>query len=484
MSGEQQRVLRMLKDGKITVEEAEALLQALGEEEAAEPAGPAGPAPAGVAGPPPAGPERPGAGGPGPEQAPAEAGLEEPSAERRGEFRRMIEEILASVDVDGIVDTVRESLKRSRVDVERVKDEVRRAAERVRDETKKTAADYRRQRWGVSISRAIEGLWGLVDAAEAWSHDADMAPGSRLTIRNIWGDVRLADSTDGRLHVQAAKKAWGRDGTEARSMLDQIRITAEDEGQTFAVRVQPPVAGPARRFRVDFDVKVPGGVPVEVVEAKGDVVAAGLTGDLVIAVASGDAAVRQHGGSVDVDAAKGDVDIDDAAGNVRVKTRRGDVSLERVGGRAEVSVLSGDVTASGIGGEVDLRTLRGDVAVEEAAGRIAAASKNGDLSVRRPKGPVALDLHTTRGDVLAEVGYLIEGSASVLATISGDVTVRLDRSARCRIRARTASGEIRADAHLAEVHRGRRSLEGVAGGPDASLDLSTVSGDVVIEARR
>lgn len=482
MSEEQQRVLRMLKAGRITVEEAEALLQALGEEEAAEPVAQTGPERAGPERP---GPETPEArtGGPAQEQS-ARGREEEPSPGGPGEFQRMIEEILASVDVDGIMDTVRESLKRSRVDVERVKDEVRRAAERVRDETKKAAADYRRHRWGVSISRAIEGLWGLVDASDTWSHDADLPPGRSLAIHNIWGDVRLAPSKDGRLHIQAVKKAWGRDGTEARSMLERVRITAEDEGQAHAVRVQPLAAGPARRFRVDFDVKVPGGVPVDVVQAKGDVDAAGLTGDLRIAVASGDAAVRQHGGSVDVDAAKGDVDVGGASGDVRVRIGRGDVSLAGVGGRAEANVLSGDVTASGIGGAVELHTLRGDVTVEEAGGRIAAASKSGDLSVRRPTGSVALDLQTTRGDVLAEIGHLIEGSASVLATISGDVTVRLGESARCRIKARTASGEIRADAHLTDLHQGRRSMEGVAGAPDASLDLSTVSGDVVIEASR
>ncbi len=488
MSEERQRVLQMLKAGKITVEEAEALLEALEAEQEAGSEGP-GQQPAAASterGAPAQSPT-----GPTPAvDAPAgTASSGEQPPDRPKEVHQLIDDIIASVDVDGIVATVQESLRRSRVDVHRIKDEVRRAAYRAREESRRAAREYRRHRFGrrgfgMSISRAIEGLWGLSDASGTWSHEADLGAGRSLSIGNIWGDVKLEPSPDGRLHLEAATRAWGHDEAEARSHRDQIRITAADEGSAYAVRVEPPAGNLPRRFRVDFDIKVPAGVSVAVSQAKGDIDAQGLTGTLTISVASGDVTVRGQGGSVRVESAKSDVTLERIGGDARVSSKHGDVVLADVGGRAEVSLFNGDITATRIKGDVDLRTLHGDVELQEAAGRIVAHTKSGDLSLAQPAGPVVLDLQTASGDVEVEIGQLSAGASSTISTMSGDVAVRLGEGARCRITARVTSGDIRADAPLVNVQQSRQSLQGVVGSPDATLDLSTVSGDISINAQR
>ena len=478
MSEERQRVLRMLKEGKVTVEEAEALLEALGEAEAPEPVG-AGPAASGGE-----------AGQPRAEAVPGvprgEGQTSRPDAgerpdDRRGDFQRMIDDIMKSVDVDGIRETVRESLQRSKINMDRVKEEVLRATARVRDESRRAAREYRRHGWGHHISRTIEGLWGLTPATGSWSHEADLASGRRLTIHNVWGDVRLRASADGRLRAAAITRAWGRDEEEARYLLETIAITATDEGVSLIIRVSPPPGEFHRRFRVDFDVQVPTGVPVEVAQAKGDVAATGLGGALTARAASGDVSVREHEGSVQVEVAKGDVTVHQAAGDVRVTSKHGDVTLAGVGGGATVHLMHGDIEASAIKGAVDLHTMHGDVEVEAVAGRIRASSKNGDLELKRPAGPVSFELETAHGDIRVEVERFQPGSASRMSTMSGDLSARLGDQARCRLSARVTSGEIQTNLGLADLRRNRRSLEGVLGSADSSLEMSTVSGDVSVE---
>ncbi len=336
----------------------------------------------------------------------------------------------------------------------------------------------------MSISRAIEGLWGLSDASGTWAHEADLAAGRSLSIANIWGDVKLEPSPDGRLRVAAATRAWGYDETEARSHLDQIRITTRDEGAVYLVRVEPPAALFPRRFRVDFEIKVPAGVSADIAQAKGDVEASGLGGNLTVPVVSGDVTVRDQNGSVRIEAAKGDATLERIAGDVRVSSKHSDVTLVDIGGRVEVGLFSGDISASRAKGEMDLRTLHGDIEVEEVAGRISAHTKSGDLSVADPTGPMVLDLQTASGDIDAEIEQLVAGSTSTMSTMSGDITVRLGAGARCRITARVTSGEIKADAPLGDSQQSPRSLQGVLGGPDATLNLSTVSGDISINAER
>ncbi|MGQ0569058.1 MAG: DUF4097 family beta strand repeat-containing protein, partial [Armatimonadota bacterium] len=88
------------------------------------------------------------------------------------------------------------------------------------------------------------------------------------------------------------------------------------------------------------------------------------------------------------------------------------------------------------------------------------------------------------GDVVGEVEQFVAGSTSVMSTMSGDVSIRLGEDTRCRLSARVTTGDIQINGSVQETQRSRRSLEGVIGAADASLELSTVSGDVVIDARR
>lgn len=399
MDEERQRVLRMLKAGRITVEEAEALLEALGEEQVGTATASAGAPDAGA--------------------LPGRLG-----GERRDDLRGLLDEIIASIDVEGIastvrasVGTVRESLQRSKVDVHRIRGDVRRAAR-----------EARRRIVRVGITDAIEGLWGMVDAAGAWSHDAFLDAGQRVTVHNLWGDMRLSASPDNQVHTRASIRAWGRDEAEAAATRDRVRVTARSEGQEFAIRVEPCGTGAPRRVRVDLDLSVPSGISVEVTLVKGD------------------------------------------------------LRASEIGGHLAAHLLSGDIHVDGAKETLELHTLRGDIEVEAAGGQITAHSKRGDLVLRRPTAPVLLDLSTVSGDVEAEVDRLVAGSISRLATVRGDLTARLGPQAGCRIIARVASGEIRACDGLGEVRRGHRSLQCTYRSDDATLNLSTMSGDILIAA--
>jgi hypothetical protein len=430
VSEERQRVLRMLKEGKVTVEEVEALLDALGETGGEPVSGQAPGASGGEA------PREPG----GTESTGGSSGA---ASDRRGEFHRLLDDIMRAVDVEGIKESVRESLRRSRVDVDRVKEEVLRATDRVREETWRTAREYRRHGWG-RVSRTIEGLWGMTPSAGTWAAEADLGPGRRVVVQNIWGDVKVEGGPDDRLRATAVIRAWGRDEADAASLRTAISIAVEDDGAAHAIRVEPPAGGLPRRYRVDFSLQVPAGSALEISHAKGDVAVAGVTGD------------------VDVEARHGDVVID-------------------TGGAVRVDLMHGDVAVSGARGRVEIHTMHGDIRLARTAGTIVARSKHGDVALGAPAGPVEFDLETARGDLHAEVEEFATGVSSRMRAMHGDVSVRLRAQAGCRISARVTSGEIQAGQAFPD-QQGRRTLSGVYGSGGASLDLSTMSGDISIDA--
>jgi DUF4097 and DUF4098 domain-containing protein YvlB len=475
VSEERQRVLRMLKEGKVTVEEAEALLEALGEADLKEPADVAA-RPSRPAGEPFAEPSAPAA-PPGPEAGRSDDEPQEPHSE----FHRMMDDIMKAVDVDGIMESVRASLRRSGVEMGRVKDEVRRARDRVREETRRAAREYRRYGWG-RISRTIEGLWGLTPAAGVWSHDADLAPGRRLILHNLWGDIRLKPSDDGRLRAAAVTRAWGRDEADAAALRDAIRIVVTDDGSAgMLIKVEPPAGDLPRRFRVDFTLQVPSGVGVDILQSRGDVEVAGLGGDLTVRLASGDLAARDVQGTLRFEGARGDVTASRVAGGVQIKSTRADAVLSAVDADVSVHVLHGDIGISDVKGDLDVQTMHGDIRVAGVAGRITARSKHGDLMIATAPGPAQVDAETARGDVRMDVARFEPGTTSHVSTMSGDISIHLGEQAHCRVAARVTAGEINVRAPLLEMQQGRRVVQGVYGSPAASLEASTVSGEVTIE---
>jgi hypothetical protein len=462
----------MLKEGKVTVEEAEALLEALGEADLKDPAGAADRA---------SGPEEPFT----QPSAAAGSGSEtgrpgEPPQEPHGEFHRMLDDIMRAVDVDGIMESVRASLRRSGVEMGRVKDEMRRARDRVREETRRAAREYRRYGWG-RISRTIEGLWGLTPAAGAWAHEAVLAPGHRLAVHNIWGDIKVRPSEDPRLRASAVIRAWGRDDAEAAALRDAVRIVAEDGGAQTTIKVEPPAGELPRRFRVDFTVHVPAGVAVDIVQARGDVEVAGVGGDLAVRLASGDIAARDVRGALRVEGAKGDIAVSHVSGGVKIKSTHADVVLSSVQGTTSIHVLHGDVGVSDVKGDLDVQTMHGDVRAAEVSGRITIGSKHGDLMVATAAGPAQVDAETARGDIAIDIARLAPGTTSRVAAMSGDITIRLGDEAHCRVAARVTAGTINVHAPMRDMQPGRRSVQGIYGSPAATLEASTVSGDVTIE---
>lgn len=68
----------------------------------------------------------------------------------------------------------------------------------------------------------------------------------------------------------------------------------------------------------------------------------------------------------------------------------------------------------------------------------------------------------------------------MINTLHGDVTVRLNPTARCRIEASTLHGDLDSALPLGDLSSDRRRLTGVLNAPDTHLHISTSHGDIVL----
>lgn len=130
---------------------------------------------------------------------------------------------------------------------------------------------------------------------------------------------------------------------------------------------------------------------------------------------------------------------------LEVKGTSGDITVRGLRGRTRVRASSGELRAIDVSGPLELRASSGDVTVEGYRGdQVAARANSGDVSVWTRSEPASIEARASSGDVTVavpgQVPYRVE-----VSTRSGEETVQVDQSFRAkrRIGARANSGDVK-----------------------------------------
>ena len=437
MNDEREMILKMLQDGKISLEEADALLDVLNEPGAQEARGFAGA---------PQAEELPSADA----DADADSDSDSDSARdadadaaprRDREFRRErtfryghrgfsfhgAEGEDMEFDLGGLKDLLRTTMGSVRETVEGVSDSLRDAFSGLGE---------------ADVAGAFSRAMGKVRAADERSLSAETGAQGSLRVANSWGDVRVTGVEATAITARAKITCWAADEELASASLEQTRVSLEEQAGEWVFSAE---LGSVRGTRIDVDLLVP----------------------------------RDF--AVTVSGASGDLWLEDLRGSQTVNTMSGDVNIASLGAgpesRHRASTKSGDIIAAELSGEIALNTLSGDVAVNGFTGVLRVSTKSGDIRVTDGRGSV--ELRAVSGDIKADLLEL--GSQPVkLTSVSGDTRLEIPADAAVTIDARSASGEARVGVDLEEASRSEHRLCGTANGGGLEVSLSSVSGDVTV----
>jgi hypothetical protein len=476
MSDERVMVLKMLRDGKISVEEAEGLLEALGEEGL-------GASPM-----------------PNDEQAKRAEEPDSQTAEGRstpgdqgaapGWRRKSGEPLRTGPDWASLGREIGEVVREA---TQVVREATKDVAPTVRDAVKRLKEEMKGAGGKVSASLLVQDLFGLTSASDEVRVSHLLPAGGRLLLRNPRGNVRIERSPDGQAYVEARRQAWSRDEEAARALLDQIGVRFEPRDGDLVLEV---AAEPGFRFRVDLTVRLPDGVAVVAGVNSGDIRAEGLSGDLEVDIKSGDLEIGSHQGAVRGSVKSGEVKLGVAA-TCALRVMSGDVAAQEIGGNAEFHVASGDVEIGHVRGGLVAEVLRGDLMVGSVAGPARVKVMSGDAALGGCSGDVEAHVYsgdlklnargsrsvrakTMSGDLEARIDSLETGADVAIEAMSGDIDVVLAPGVGARIDARTRSGNVEWSLPGQTVQRSRGGAEGVVGTPDATLSIRAMAGDISV----
>lgn len=182
-------------------------------------------------------------------------------------------------------------------------------------------------------------------------------------------------------------------------------------------------------------------------------------------------------------------------GTIIAKSLKNDIVLETVNGEIDSIDNSGRIQLNTVNGEIDDKGSSGRLSAESVNGEIKLESKATEIDVSVVNGEADLKLHGTErldfSAVNGEISADLKGSLTPrinTSTVSGSATLKLESkvSARFNLEA-NAGGDITNKLTSQKADKAkygpRRSLLFSTGNGDGSIEMSTVSGDITVEAR-
>jgi len=172
---------------------------------------------------------------------------------------------------------------------------------------------------------------------------------------------------------------------------------------------------------IHWIITLPGETDVDFSSASGDLQVSGLSGNLEGRTASGDIVLEGIRGSVDVAVASGDVEIRKCKGEIEISSASGDIFMENCSGEIELSTASGDIEAVGIDSkEIELHAASGDIDISESRGAFEISVASGEVKAEEIKITGKSEFSTASGEVEIILAESPEHNLD-LSTASGDI---------------------------------------------------------------
>jgi DUF4097 and DUF4098 domain-containing protein YvlB len=327
-------------------------------------------------------------------------------------------------------------------------------------------------------------------------HDADVTldqavpANPAVRIKNPHGDVTIATSTDGHIHVTARDAVYSSSDSDADKNLARLAPNLTVAGSDVVLEASD-IAG----AHGDLTINLPEGASLDIDAGHGDVSVQGTKGSVKVTSGHGDVKLDQIGGAVAAHMSKGDFSAHAIGSTVTVDGRMDDVNLTDI--KSNVSLngdFFGDMHLQALSAPLYLHSSRTEITIASVPGDLTLDS--GDLNFKNVIGPVRVV--TRRKDVegLAVHGptHIENNDGDVTLTVLaplGDIDIHNDNGAidltlpaktGFNLSASTNDGELSTDFDVSTNESdGKRTANGTVGNGGPHVTVVAEHGDVHIK---
>jgi len=232
--------------------------------------------------------------------------------------------------------------------------------------------------------------------------------GKLFKVEAFHGDIRIEGGHDiGSVSIEAGFRSYN--NTEAEEMANKFMPSLEESDDSVTLKQLDQNGVVA-----DIVARVAKGTAVSIRTASGDVFVGDTFASVTVVSSSGDVRIEQASGAAEVTLSSGEVRIRHSElKSTVVETKSGDVLLDHITGTANVRTASGDVTLYGFRGRsLSVEAASGDVTadlLEPVKGTTSIRTVSGNVTLHVPDGSDArVGLSTLRGHVECKLPLLDE----------------------------------------------------------------------------
>ena len=124
-------------------------------------------------------------------------------------------------------------------------------------------------------------------ATDTWTRTYTLADKGRLELINVNGRITAEPATDGKVTVEGHRTAKGSTDEAAKENLAKMEIREEVSGDRVRIESRPPRLGGFSGHEVEWTIKVPKGVIVDLRTVNGGVRMNGLQGEVHVKTTNG-----------------------------------------------------------------------------------------------------------------------------------------------------------------------------------------------------
>ena len=239
-------------------------------------------------------------------------------------------------------------------------------------------------------------------AQDTWTRTYAVADKGRFELINVNGRITAELATDGKVTVEGRRTAKGSTDEAAKENLAKIEIREEVSGDRVRVESRPPRLSGFSGHEVEWTVKVPPGVTVDLRTVNGGVRLDGLQGEIHAKTTNGGVKGQRLSTTIlEASSVNGGIDIEfgsplDSSGSVDIETVNGGVTL------GLTSDSKATITARAVNGGVRVTDL--DVQKQEQSNsfeskrrlegtlngggaKVSISTTNGGVRISRSGGP-------------------------------------------------------------------------------------------------
>lgn len=186
-------------------------------------------------------------------------------------------------------------------------------------------------------------------------------------------------------------------------------------------------------------------------------------------------------GGTTVSTVNGPITAHNLSNYVELKTVNGEINSRDISGRIEITTVNGNITDTDSSGRARYHAVNGQINVGSAADEISMSVVNGRIAARLLETNM-VDLSSVNGRI--EVTLLNSLTPRITGnTVSGGITLNLDRSINARFSIRNNIGgsitnRLTSDEPVRANHGPARRLEFSTGEGIGAIELTTLSGRV------